>query len=245
MPLPRPPLKPFVKFFTSSGVRLAACLGRGFPYVLLVMAILEKPRSPSFLPPLQAGDVLPRSEFERRYAAMPELKKAELIDGIVYMAPPVRADSHGVPHVDLATLFRVYSTKHPGLIVADNATVRLDTLNQPQPDLLLMRRNGNARIDGDGYVSGAPELIAEIAASSASYDLHQKKRTYLRAGVLEYLVWISGESRLVWWQLQEDEYVENHATGEGILESRIFPGLIIDTPALLSGDLATALAALK
>lgn len=206
------------------------------------MAILEKPRS---LPQLQPGDVLSRVEFERRYAAMPHIKKAELIDGIVYMAPPVRADSHGIPHVRLATLIQVYATKHPGLIVADNSTVRLDTLNEPQPDLLLMRENGRASIDADGYITGAPELVAEIAASSASYDLHQKKRAYLRAGIQEYLVWIADENRLVWWELRDDEYAEVPASEAGLLESPGFPGLIIDTRALLAGDLATALAALK
>ncbi len=167
------------------------------------MAVLEKSRGISGNPPpLQHGDVLARGEFLRRYAAMPGLKKAELIEGIVYMASPVRADLHGIPHVDLATLLRVYATKHPGLLVADNATVRLDTLNEPQPDLLLIRENGQARVDADGYISGAPEFIAEIAASSASYDLHQKMRTYLRAGVLEYLVWLAYENRLIWWRLR-------------------------------------------
>ena len=176
---------------------------------------------------------------------MPQLKKAELIEGIVYFAPNVRADTHGIPHVNLATLLRIYATKHPGLIVADNSTVRLDTLNEPQPDLLLMRRNGRASIDADGYITGAPELVAEIAASSASYDLHQKKRAYLRAGIQEYLVWIADENRLVWWELRDDEYAEVPASEAGLLESPAFPGLVIDTRALLTGDLATALAALK
>jgi hypothetical protein len=46
------------------------------------MAVLEKSRVPSStLPLLQQGDVLARSEFERRYSAMPGLKKAELIEG--------------------------------------------------------------------------------------------------------------------------------------------------------------------
>lgn len=209
------------------------------------MAVLEKPRVVSPNPPqLQQGDVLARMEFERRYAAMPGLKKAELIEGIVYMASPVRADVHGIPHVKLATLLQVYATKHPGLLVADNATVRLDTLNEPQPDLLLMRENGQAHVDADGYISGAPEFIAEIAASTASYDLHQKKRTYLRAGVLEYLVWIADENRLVWWHLKDDEFVEIPADADGLLASVTFPGLVIDAAALTSGDLAAALARL-
>jgi Uma2 family endonuclease len=209
------------------------------------MAVLEKLRVVSANPPqLQQGDVLTRTEFERRYAAMPHVKKAELIEGIVYMASPVRADVHGIPHVDLATLLRVYATKHPGLLVADNATVRLDTLNQPQPDLLLMRENGQAHMDADGYISGAPEFIAEIAASSASYDLHQKKRTYQRAGVREYLVWIADENRLLWWRLLDDEFVEIPANPDGLMASVTFPGLVIDSQALTAGDLSAALARL-
>jgi len=210
------------------------------------MELVDQPRTAQPKPPvLQAGDVLGRREFERRYSAMPALKKAELIEGIVYMASPVRADVHGIPHVDLATLLRVYATKHPGLTVADNATVRLDTLNEPQPDILMMRENGQARVDADGYISGAPELVAEIAASSVSYDLHQKKRAYLRAGVLEYVVWLAEENRIVWWQLKDDEFVEIPPNADGLLESATFPGLVIDCPALIGGDLATALAKLS
>ncbi len=204
------------------------------------MAVLEKVE----IPELQGGDVLSRAEFERRYAAMPHLKKAELIDGIVYMAPPVRTDYHGVPHVDLLYLLRTYTLKHPGLIVSDNSSVRLDNLNVPQPDALLMRKDGQARINAEGYVDGAPDLIAEVAASSASYDLHQKKKAYLRAGVLEYLVWITSERRFIWWQLLDGEFVEIAPSPEGLLESANFPGLIIDTQALIAGDLASALARL-
>ena len=210
------------------------------------MAVLDTLRKPlPNPPPLQQGDVLSRAEFERRYAAMPRLKKAELIEGIVYMASPVRADRHGIPHVDLATLLRVYATKHAGLIVADNATVRLDTFNEPQPDLLLMRDPGQARVDDDGYVCGPPEFIAEIAASSAAYDLHQKKHAYLRAGVLEYLVWLADENRLLWWHLKQGEYVAITPTAEGCLVSPNFQGLVIDAQALTSGDLAAALARLE
>jgi Uma2 family endonuclease len=208
------------------------------------MATLEKARAASRPPALQPGDVLSRGEFERRYAAMPHLKKAELIEGIVYMSPPVRADFHGIPHVDLATLLRVYATKHPDLIVADNTTVRLDTLNEPQPDLLLMRKNGQAHLDADGFISGAPELVAEIASSSAAYDMHQKKRTYQRAGVLEYLVWLPDENRLVLFCLTDDGYVEIPPASDGSLVSREFPGLVIDAAALTSGDLVAALSRL-
>jgi len=55
------------------------------------------------LPPLENGDRLTSREFERRYNAMPELKKAELIEGIVYMASPLRFQPHAQPHGRLIT----------------------------------------------------------------------------------------------------------------------------------------------
>ena len=39
--------------------------------------------------PLEHGDHLTREEFERRYEAMPHVRKAELIEGVVYMPSPV------------------------------------------------------------------------------------------------------------------------------------------------------------
>ena len=50
------------------------------------------------LPLLVEGDRLTAAEFERRYHAMPELKKAELIEGVVRMPSPVSAVNHGIPH---------------------------------------------------------------------------------------------------------------------------------------------------
>lgn len=60
------------------------------------------------IPPLQAGDRLTRAEFERRYRAMPHVRKAELIEGVVYMPSPVSNEGHASPHVRLSTLLGVY-----------------------------------------------------------------------------------------------------------------------------------------
>lgn len=50
------------------------------------------------IPPLESGDRLTRQEFERRYTAVSDIRKAELIEGVVYVASPVRANRHGRPH---------------------------------------------------------------------------------------------------------------------------------------------------
>src|SRR5947209_7102448 len=87
--------------------------------------------------PLENGDCLTRDEFERRYAAMPEVKKAELIEGIVYMPSPVRLEGHGKQDSHLTTVLGLYRFATPGVECAANTTVRLDLANEPQPDGLL------------------------------------------------------------------------------------------------------------
>src|SRR2546421_625978 len=89
------------------------------------------------IPPLENGDRLTRAEFERRYEAMPELKKAELIEGVVYVPSPVRHEQHGGPQFALSTWLGHYQAFTPGVRGSDNATVRLDLNNEPQPDEVL------------------------------------------------------------------------------------------------------------
>ncbi len=196
-------------------------------------------------PLLQNGDQLTAAEFLRRYDAMPEVKKAELINGIVYMASPVRAKQHGIPDSLMQLWLGTYSAHTPGTCVAANSTVRFDADNVPQPDALLMiEPGGQARIGKDGYIHGAPELVVEIAASSASLDLHGKQDAYRRAGVLEYLVWRPVEKVCDWFVLEEDNFIPLAPGKDGLLHSRAFPGLVLNVPALLSEDAPVLLASL-
>jgi Uma2 family endonuclease len=200
-------------------------------------AVLPLHMSP--LLPLENGDRLARIEFERRYDAMPELKKAELIDGVVYMGSPVRT-THGGPHMAMATWLGVYGAHTPGVTVYDNATVRLDDENEPQPDLALLMSaplGGQARIDEDEYISGPPELVVEIAASSASRDLHSKREVYRRFGVGEYVVWRVYENVIDWFVLRNGQYEPLPPDTVGLLRSAQFPGLALDTVALLQQDM--------
>ncbi len=200
------------------------------------------------LPRLENGDRLTRAEFERRYDAMPRLKKAELIEGVVYVPAPLRHDQHGRPSSDLDTWLGVYRAATPGTTSAGNTTVRLDLDNDTQPDVLLrleLEHGGQSRIGDDGYVEGAPELAVEVAVSSASYDLHDKLRAYRRNGVQEYVVWRVLETGLDWFVLREGAYARLEPDAAGIVRSERFPGLWLDVPALLAGDLATVLATLQ
>jgi Uma2 family endonuclease len=207
----------------------------------------EDPPRPA-APLLEPGDRLSRSEFERRYERMPGLKKAELIEGTVYMPSPTRALSHAEPHSHLGAWLVLYASETPGIRCFDNPTVRLDLDNEPQPDLVLMKTpqdGGQARISTDDYIQGPPELVVEVVGSSHAYDLHQKKGAYRRNGIREYIAWITAENRLVWWTLREGEYEEISPAPDGLLKSSIFPGLWLDAAALLAGDMKRVLDTLR
>ena len=200
------------------------------------------------VPALVNGDRLTRREFERRYAAMPDVKKAELIEGTVYMPSPVHFEAHSHPHSAIVGWLVTYAAATPHVSVGDNATVRLDLDNEPQPDALLRIEadcGGQSAISDDDYIEGAPELIVEVAHSSAAYDLHDKKQAYRRNGVQEYVVWQIEDDRVDWFVLEDGSYLTLSPDADGRLTSRVFPGLVLDVDALLADKIDTVLARLQ
>jgi hypothetical protein len=199
------------------------------------------------VPPLEAGDQLTREEFERRYEATPGIKKAELIEGVVYMAPPaVRWDYHGSPHADLMFWLGYYRVATPGVRLGDNSSIRLDLDNEPQPDAAMLidpRFGGQAKFV-DGLLEGAPDLAAEVSGSSVSIDMNLKLRVYRRNGVREYIVWRVKERAIDWFALKGGQYVPMIPV-DGILRSEVFPGLWLDPQALIDDDPAAALRVLQ
>jgi Uma2 family endonuclease len=206
------------------------------------------PQDLPIVPPLENGDHLTRAEFERRYHTMPWLKKAELVEGVVYMGSPVRFDVHAEPHGLIVTLLGLYRISTPGVKIGDNGTLRLDMDNEPQPDVMLCLDpsvGGASWITEDGYIEGSPELVVEIAASSATYDLREKRTVYRRNGVREYAIWQIYDHRFDWWILREGEYQSLTPDNAGVFRSEVFPGLWLDAFALLTDNLPKALATMQ
>jgi Uma2 family endonuclease len=200
------------------------------------------------IPRLQNGDTLDREEFERRYHAMPDVKKAELVEGVVYMPSAVRTDIHGQPHALLAGWLVNYFAATPGLIISDNGSVRLDPRNEPQPDLSLLidpSRGGRHGLDSHGYIDGGPDLVCEVAASSASIDRNAKFRAYQKNGVREYLLCRTEDEGVDWFVLRKGRYRSLAPDAAGILRSEAFPGLHLDPAALLRSDIVRVLAVLQ
>jgi Uma2 family endonuclease len=197
-------------------------------------------------PPLEQGDHLSWSEFERRYDAMPKVKKAELLEGVVHMSSPVRIFNHSGPHSTFQTWLGFYRGFTPGTYAGDNGTVRLDDKNAPQPDgMLFILHGGQARVDKDDYLAGSPELAGEVASSSVSIDMHQKKRIYQKFGVKEYIIWRVDDREVDWFKLVNNDFVPLPRHESGQLRSEVFPGLWLDVAALVDENWPQLMAVLQ
>jgi Uma2 family endonuclease len=198
------------------------------------------------LPRLETGDRLVREEFHRRYEARPDIKKAELVDGVVYVASAVRFGKHSRPHAMTITWLGSYASRQRGVELADNGTVFLGETSEVQPDACLFRFGPDGpRLTPDDYLDGAPQLVLEVAASSVDYDLGTKLEVYRRNGVAEYVVWRVLDGAIDWFRLRGGQYERVEPDERGVIESEIFPGLRLNVQKMLTGDIAGVLAELE
>ena len=189
-------------------------------------------------PPLEAGDHLAQATFHERYKAAPSAFRAELIGGIVIVPSPL-SPGHGEYHALIMGWLTNYWIATPGTRVRDNATVILSNASEPQPDGVLIidpACGGQTGFSEDGYAAGPPELIVEVASSSASIDLHTKRRDYEQAGVLEYIVVVLRQRVVRRFVLQEGTFQEKGPDEDGLLKSMVFPGLWLDITTLFQLD---------
>ncbi len=202
------------------------------------LSLPQRRKLESKVPLLHNGDHLSQKEFHRRYEAYPDDTRFELIDGIVYMMTPAGYD-HGQGDYKLTGLLFQYEGATPGVEGAQNTTIILGDDAEPQPDVCMMVRpayGGKCRIQGGKikYIVGPPELMIEVAHSSVALDLSKKPDSYRKAGVLEYVVLDVGRNRIHWLDLSTNQKLD--LPHDSILRSFAFPGLWIDTAALLKRD---------
>ena len=187
---------------------------------------------------MREGDRLNADEFLRRWEAMPELKHAELIDGVVFMASPVLL-SHGDPHRDVVFWLSLYTEATPGCHCGLEVTWVMGDRNVPQPDAFLRvlpEHGGQSGETERGYGDGAPELIVEVTGSSKSRDLGSKLELYQSIGVREYVTVLVKPQKVIWRRLVRGRYKEMPPGEGGLLRSHRFPGLWLDPKAFWSKE---------
>ena len=197
------------------------------------------PPSALFVTMLKQGMRLSQKKFRMLYEES-DLRKVELVNGIVRMPSPVCDEYHGEPHYELNMWTGVYKAHSPNVKGSDNATVHLDDENEVQPDVLLRKVDGSCRRDEAGYLRGPPEFVGEISNSSAHFDSHEKKDLYERCGVKELLIWRTRVKELDWFVLRNGTYHRLEPI-DGVIKSEAFPGLVLNATALLETNTSKVL----
>jgi hypothetical protein len=199
-------------------------------------------------PPLADGQLVSLEEFEQRFDATPDLKHAELLDGVAYLRHDGRAFA-GSCRAALIGWLGVYSASTRFLLPGAHGHVALDDRNELQPDAILAVRpeaGGTVVLDATGVVRSAPDFAADVFTTTNATLLPKRIAAHERGGTLEYLVWYAEHKCVDWLVRERGEFVAmNPDPADGLLKSVAFPGLWLDATALLNGDLDTVLAALQ
>jgi Uma2 family endonuclease len=202
--------------------------------------------SPVVRPPgLVTGERLTVDEFLRRWEELPELKNAELIDGVAYVSSPVSRDHSRLDNRIILWL-AYYAQATPGCDSGNNSTWLMSgSAPQPDADLCILPSHGGQSGNTGSLAAGAPELAAEICVTYADLDLGPKLALYQRAGVREYITVEAFGQRLIWRVLENGAYAAQAQPADGILRSHVFPGLWLDVAAFWANDRAKMLETLS
>lgn len=208
---------------------------------------MMKPKNAPFVPPFQDGDVLDQPTFHSLYETTPSGFRAELIEGIVHMASPVQL-RHGGPSGKVSQWLGAYADEVEGTFAYNEITAILGPSDEPQPDhslLVLPEAGGQTRENHGGYLLGAPELAVEIANTTTLIDLHAKKAMYERYGAREYIVVEAKRKTVHWFTRRGEKFVPLLPDIDGILVSKVFPGLWLAPAALFDRSAKRLLATLQ
>ncbi len=175
----------------------------------------------------------------RRYERLPEVKRAELLEGTVCVHPPlIYSLSHR--RTLLTYLLVRYQMLHPETETVGNTTWLIDGENVAQPDSSYrVKRGGSSWLDQEGFLRGVPEMVFEVTS-----DIHSRKDLYQRVRAQEFVHWRVEFEAIDFYRLDSGSgvFLKEQPDADGVWRSWVFPGLALDVDALFRNDLNMAAA---
>ncbi len=166
-------------------------------------------------------------DFEDFCLLVKDGEKADLIDGVIYMASPDNTDANKLNGWLLALMSIYARRKDLGQVYVSRVAFRLDKKNGPEPDIAFVRKD-RLHLVKRGRVEGAPDLAVEIVSpDSIERDYGKKRDQYERFGVREYWIVDELEEKVTLLRLQASGRYREVRPKKGVLHSQALPGFYL------------------
>jgi Uma2 family endonuclease len=153
--------------------------------------------------------------------------KADLIDGVIYMASPDNTDANELFVWLVALMHDFAEIKELGKVYGSRVAFRLNDKNSPEPDIAFVKKRRLAKVKR-GHVEGPPDLAVEIVSpESVTRDYEKKRVQYERAGVREYWIIDEVEQRVTLLRLGSDKKFRELRLRKAAFLSQVMEGFWI------------------
>ena len=165
--------------------------------------------------------------FEEFCLLVQDGQKADLIDGVIYMASPDNMDANDLFVWLLRLLGDIVEIQDLGKVNGSRAAYRLNDANSPEPDVAFIRGD-RTNLVRRGFVNGPPDLAIEIVSpESVARDYETKRDLYQDAGVQEYWIVDEVEQKVTLLRLAANGKYREVRPKKGELHSQVVPGFWI------------------
>jgi Uma2 family endonuclease len=172
---------------------------------------------------VREGDIT----FEEFLDLSPDGEKADLLDGVIYVASPdntIAADLNGWLYSLIYTFVEVIDL---GKAYVSRVAFRIGPKRGPEPDIGFVPKELES-MRTRGYIDGPPSLAVEIVSpDSVSRDYVQKRAIYEEAGVREYWIIDPDAKRATFLRLREGHF-KTVTPARHIFHSQVLPGFFVD-----------------
>lgn len=163
-----------------------------------------------------------------QYEALPEDKRVEVFDGVVYdMASP--SQEHQIISMELSTVLNTYIKVKKGSCRVFHAPFDVKLSDQPltivQPDLMIICDKD--KLDGK-RCNGAPDFVIEIVSPDNPADDYIRKLYYYKnAGVREYWI-VDPRRKTVTVNYFEGNILNIQYSFDSVIKVNIYEDLLIN-----------------
>ena len=150
----------------------------------------------------------------------------EVINGLHYMNPAPNTNHQTISKRLQHFFYTLVELPGLGLVFDAPIDVQFGDHDIVQPDLIVILKDGPAKIT-ETRIVGPPDLVIEILSrSTAKNDFTIKRRLYEQSGVREYWIVDPDAARIETWLLKDGKFVENGSATED-LKPAILPEISI------------------